>query len=79
MQSKMQRLHLSLIRKLRKLKIMELLLKILIYIVVALISIAIIATNAILGGLIIISITVFCVIPVLVEQIKEIKNNIDNK
>ena len=78
MQSKMQRLHLSLIRKLRKLKLMqELLLKILIYLVVVAISIAIITTSPIFGGLIILAFTVLYAIPILVEQIKEIIKNID--
>ena len=78
MQSKMQRLHLSLIRKLRKLKLMqELLLKILIYLVVVAISIAIITTSPMLGGLIILAFTVLYAIPILVEQIKEIIKNID--
>lgn len=57
---------------------MKISLQILIYLVIALISIAIIATSPILGGLIIISFTVLIVIPTLVEQIKEIKKNIDN-
>ena len=78
MQSKMQRLHLSFIRKLRKLKLMqELLLKILIYLVVVAISIAIITTSPMLGGLIILAFTVLYAIPILVEQIKEIIKNID--
>ena len=78
MQSKMQRLHLSLIRKLRKLKLMqELLLKILIYLVVVAISIAIITTSPMLGGLIILAFTFLYVIPILVNEIKEIIKNID--
>ena len=48
-------------------------------IIVLLISIAIIFTNAILGGLLILAFLVLYLIPILVEQIKEIKNNIDNK
>ena len=56
----------------------QILFNILIYLVVVVISIAIITTSPILGGLIILAFTVFCVIPILVEQIKEIKNNIDN-
>lgn len=56
----------------------ELLLKILIYLVVALISIAIIATSPIFGGLIILAFTVFRILPVLINQILEIKKNIDN-
>ena len=79
MQSKMQRLHLSFIRKLRKLKLMqELLLKISIYLVVVAISIVIIATSPIFGGLIILAFTFLCVIPTLVKEILEIKKNIDN-
>ena len=76
MQSKMQKLHLSLIRKLRKLKLME---KLYLTIIVLLISIAIIFTNAILGGLLILAFLVLYVIPILVNEIKEIKKNIDNK
>ena len=79
MQSKMQRLHLSFIRKLRKLKTMKISLQILIYLVIAFISIVIIATNTILGGLIIISYTVFCVIPTLVQKIAEIINYVDKE
>ena len=56
----------------------ELLLKILIYLVVAFISIVIIATNTILGGLIILAFTFLKVIPSLVDQILNIKKNIDN-
>ena len=48
-------------------------------IIILLISIAIIFTNPFLGGLIILAFLVFYVIPILIEQIKEIKNNIDNK
>ena len=58
---------------------MKILLQILIYLVVALISIAIITTSPILGGLIILAFTVFRILPVLINQIKEIKKNIDNK
>jgi hypothetical protein len=58
---------------------MELLLKILIYIIVALISIAIIATNTILGGLIILAFTVLWLIPTLVQKIAEIINDVDKK
>ena len=57
----------------------ELLLKISIYLVVVAISIAIITTSPILGGLIILAFLVLYLIPILVEQIKEIKKNIDNK
>ena len=62
-----------------KLKLMqELFLKILIYLVVVLISIAIITTSPIFGGLIILAFTVFRILPVLINQILEIKKNIDN-
>ena len=57
----------------------ELLLKILIYLVVVAISIAIITTSPILGGLIIISYTVFYVIPTLVQKIADIKNYVDKE
>ena len=57
---------------------MKISLQILIYLVIALISIVIIATSPIFGGLIILAFTVFRVIPVLINQILEIKNNIDN-
>ncbi len=57
----------------------QLLLKILIYLVVVAISIAIITTSPILGGLIIISYTVFCVIPVLAQKITEIINYVDKE
>ena len=56
----------------------ELFLKILIYLVIAFISIVIIATNTIFGGLIILAFTVFRILPVLINQILEIKKNIDN-
>ena len=48
-------------------------------VIVLLISIAIIFTDPILGGLIILAFLVLYVIPILVNEIKEIKNNIDNK
>lgn len=48
-------------------------------IIVLLISIAIIFTSPVLGGLLILAFLVLYVIPILIEQIKEIKNNIDNK
>lgn len=48
-------------------------------IIVLLFSIAIIFTNPFLGGLLILAFLVLTIIPILVEQIKEIKNNIDNK
>ena len=47
-------------------------------VIVLLFSIAIIFTNPVLGGLIIFAFTFLYVIPILVEQIKEIKKNIDN-
>jgi len=47
-------------------------------IIILLFSIAIIITNPMLGGLIILAFTFLYVIPILVEQIKEIKKNIDN-
>tara|TARA_R110000868_G_scaffold388314_1_gene657133 strand:+ start:516 stop:680 length:165 start_codon:yes stop_codon:yes gene_type:complete len=47
-------------------------------IIILLFSIAIIITNPMLGGLIILAFTFLYVIPTLVEQIKEIKKNIDN-
>ena len=46
-------------------------------IIVLLISFAIIFTKPFLGGLIILAFLVLYLIPILVEQIKEIKNNID--
>jgi hypothetical protein len=57
----------------------QLLLKILIYLVVVAISIAIITTSPILGGLIILAFTVFCVIPVLIQKITEIINYVDKE
>ena len=48
-------------------------------IIVLLISFAIIFTSPVLGGLLILAFLVLYVIPILIEQIKEIKNNIDNK
>jgi hypothetical protein len=48
-------------------------------IIVLLFSIAIIITDPMLGGLIILAFLVLYLIPILVEQIKEIRNNIDNK
>lgn len=74
MQSKMQRLHLSFIWKLRKLKLME---QLFLTIIVLLISIAIIYTSPVLGGLIILAFLVLYLIPILVNEIKEIINNID--
>lgn len=46
-------------------------------IIVLLISIAIIFTNAILGGLLILAFLVLYLIPILVNEIKEIIKNID--
>lgn len=46
-------------------------------IIILLISITIIATNPFFGALIILAFLVLTVIPILIEQIKEIKNNID--
>ena len=48
-------------------------------VIILLISIAIIYTNPVLGGLIIFAFTFLYILPILVEQIKEIKKNIDNK
>ena len=57
----------------------ELFLKILIYLVVALISIVIITTSPILGGLLILAFTVFRLIPTLVQKITDIKNYVDKE
>ena len=57
---------------------MKISLQILIYLVIALISIAIITTSPMLGGLIILAFTFLYVIPTLVKEILEIKKNIDN-
>ena len=46
-------------------------------IIILLFSIAIIITSPVLGGLIILASLVFCIIPVLVNEIKEIIKNID--
>ena len=46
-------------------------------VIVLLISIAIIFTNPVLGGLIILAFLVLCIIPILVKEILEIKKNID--
>ncbi len=46
-------------------------------IIVLLISIAIIFTNATLGGLLILAFLVFCIIPILIKEILEIIKNID--
>lgn len=58
---------------------MKISLQILIYLVTASIAIVIIATSTIFGGLIILAFLLFCLIPILIEQIREIKKNIDNK
>ena len=57
---------------------MKISLQIVIYLVIASISIVIIATSPIFGGLIILAFTFLCVIPTLVKEILEIKKNIDN-
>jgi len=46
-------------------------------IIILLISIAIIFTSPMLGGLIILAFLVLCIIPILVNEIKEIIKNID--
>jgi len=46
-------------------------------IIVLLFSIAIIFTNPVLGGLIILAFLVLTIIPILVKEIKEIIKNID--
>ena len=48
-------------------------------VIVLLISIAITMTSPILGGLIILAFLVLYLIPILVNEIKEIIKNIDNK
>ena len=58
---------------------MKISLQILIYLVIASISIVIITTSPIFGRLIILAFTFLYVIPTLVEQIKEIKKNIDKR
>ena len=57
---------------------MKISLQIVIYLVIAFISIVIIATNTIFGGLIILAFTFLYAIPTLVKEILEIKKNIDN-
>ena len=57
----------------------ELLIKILIYLVVVSISIAIITTSPILGGLIILAFLVLWLIPTLVQKIAEIINYVDKE
>ncbi len=49
------------------------------HVIVMLISIAIIITNAFFGGLLILAILFLYLIPNLIKEIKEFKNNIDNK
>ena len=46
-------------------------------IIVLLFSIAIIFTSPVLGGLLILAFLVFCIIPILVNEIKKIIKNID--
>ena len=46
-------------------------------IIILLISIAIIFTNPVLGGLIILAFTFLYILPILVNEIKEIIKNID--
>ena len=48
-------------------------------VIVLLISIAIIFTDPVLGGLIILAFTVLYILPILINEIKEIIKNIDNK
>ena len=48
-------------------------------IIIFLISIAIIFTSPVLGGLLILAFLVLTIIPILVKQVLEIKKNIDNK
>ena len=76
MQSKMQRLHLSFKRKLRKLKF-KLMEQLFFTVIILLISIAIIFTSPMLGGLIILAFLVLTIIPILINEIKEIIKNID--
>ena len=57
----------------------ELFLKILIYLVVVAISIAIITTSPIFGRLIIVAIIVLWLIPTLVQKIAEIINYVDKE
>ena len=48
-------------------------------VIVLLISIAIMITSPVLGGLIIFAFTFLYILPILVNEIKEIIKNIDNK
>lgn len=57
----------------------ELLIKIIIYLVVVAISIAIITTSPIFGRLIIVAIIVFWLIPTLIQKIADIKNYVDKE
>ena len=57
----------------------QLLIKILIYLVVVSISIAIITTSPIFGRLIIVAIIVLWLIPTLVQKIADIKNYVDKE
>jgi hypothetical protein len=58
---------------------MKISLQILIYLVIALISIAIIATSPIFGGLIILAFLVLWLIPILIQKITEIINHVDKE
>ena len=71
-------MHLSLKRKLRKLKF-KLMEQLFLTVIVLLISIAIMITSPVLGGLIIFAFTFLYILPILVNEIKEIIKNIDNK
>jgi hypothetical protein len=51
--------------------------KLFLTVIVLLFSIAIIITDPVLGGLIILAFLVLTIIPILVNEIKEIINNID--
>ena len=57
----------------------ELLIKILIYLAVVSISIAIITTSPILGRLIIVAFIVLWLIPILIQKITEIINYVDRE
>ena len=68
------RIALIIYLEITKIKFME---QLFLTIIILLISIAIIFTNAILGGLLILAFTIFCIIPILVNEIKEIIKSID--
>ena len=72
----MQNVKLALIiyQETTKIKTME---QLFLTIIVLLISIAIIFTSPVLGGLLILAFLVLYVIPILVKEILEIKKNID--